>query len=280
MTLDARPPDAAGAPAADAERARDDHRTDGAVVFGRYALPPNERHYCGPDRTGELLERVSLGAAGPGLQELAREFEGAWPYLELIGDCLHRQPLDPVVVRAYWLGGHELANCGGALFARSLEERFRRRLTRLEFERMSDAVARGAVPDHSFHVFGVYPWVGLLRGGTGGATAPLTVLDRCRIRWGKVVSIEGEEAVVESSALKWDGRRLSLRRPALESARVRREGYSLAGEVQRGDWVSLHWDWVCERLTPSELQRLRRSTAEALAAVATCRYSAPATVLS
>jgi hypothetical protein len=46
-----------------------------------------------------------------------------------------------------------------------------------------------ALPHHSFHVFGVYPWLGLLR--EGRSVEPLRVLDRCRIRWGQVVQIQG-----------------------------------------------------------------------------------------
>ncbi|MFN3867011.1 MAG: DUF6390 family protein [Demequina sp.] len=266
MTLTAHRPDAAPAQA------------DGAILFGRYAFPPNERGYCGPDRAGELLERVSEGASGAALDEVARGFAGAWPYLELIGECLGRAPLDAAVVSTYWLGGPALARCGGAAFARSLEERFRPRLTRAEFERLVEGVRAGGTPHHSFHVFGVYPWVGLLRGGM--EDAPLEVLDRCRIRWGRVVSLEDEAAVVRSRHLEWDGRRLRLGPHIVETARLRRGGHGLSRPVACGDWVSLHWDWVCDRLEPRELTWLSRSTAAELAAVGSCRYSAPASVLS
>ncbi len=251
---------------------------DGALLSGRYAFPPNERGYCGPDRAGELLERVATGASGAALAEVARGFEGAWPYLEFIGSRLGRDPLDATVVSTYWLGGPELARCGGRAFVDSLETRFRPRLSRLEFERLAAAAIAGATPHHNFHVFGVYPWVGLLRGGLGDA--PLQVLDRCRIRWGRVVEVHGETAVVTSQALAWDGRRLTLGPVGAETAQLRRGGHALARSVQPGDWVALHWDWVCDRLRPSDLVHLQRSTAIELAAVSACTYSAPATVLA
>ncbi len=257
---------------------KDPRETDGAVMFGRYAFPPNERGYCGPDHADELLERVASGASGPALAEVARGFEGAWPYLELIGETLGRAPLDPVVVRTYWLGGPELAHCGGRPFVDSLETRFRPRMSRLEFERLAAAVIAGATPHHNFHVFGVYPWVGLMRGGLGDV--PLQVLDRCRIRWGRLAEIHGDTAVVYSRPLTWDGHRLNLGPAAAETARLRRDGHALTHDVHSGDWVSLHWDWVCDRLGPSELAHLRRSTAIELGAVGACAYSAPATVLA
>ena len=45
-------------------------------------------------------------------------------------------------------------------------------------EHVVDAVAAGAVPHHCFHVFAVYPWLGLLR--TGVVDEPLRILDQCR----------------------------------------------------------------------------------------------------
>lgn len=57
---------------------------DGVLLFSRYAYPPNELGYCGPERPQQLLEQVSAGASDEGLRQLARGFEGAWPYLELI----------------------------------------------------------------------------------------------------------------------------------------------------------------------------------------------------
>lgn len=250
----------------------------GALLFGRYAFPPNDLGYCGPDRADELLDRVSSGASGPGLEEVVRAFEGAWPYLELIGECLGRAPLDPLVVEKYWLGGDALQRCGGAAFARSLEERFRPRLTRLEFERFVAAVAAGGTPHHNFHVFAVYPWVGLLR--DGHVDGPLAVLDRCRIRWGQVLSVDGDTAVVESRRLEWDGRLLSLAPPTPEVVHVRRGGRALASDVRPGGWVSMHWDWICDWIGPVRITRLRNATSHELAAVNSCAYPAPAAVLS
>ena len=110
------------------------------------------------------------------------------------------------------------------------------------------------IAHHSFHVFGVYPWVGLL-GDDRKADRALTVLDRCRIRWGRVRAIHGEQVVVEYRPLVWDGRYLSLGEPATETART-----GLFPDLAVGDRVSLHWDWVCDRLTDRQLRALRGYT--------------------
>jgi Family of unknown function (DUF6390) len=250
----------------------------GALRFAAYAYPPNALGYCGPDASHQLLEQVAAGVDDPDLRRLARGFEGAWPYLELIAGANGiRDPLDPRVVEAYWVGNALLDRVGPRLLGDSLETRFRGRAGR-SWPRLVDAVPAGAVPHHSFHVFGVYPWVGLLR--EGRVDEPLHVLDRCRVRWGRVVELKGPRAVVVSRPLRWDGRRLLLGAPRPEEVLLRQDGLGLAGPVHTGDWCSLHWDWVCERLDGGRLAALVRYTAGQLAVTNGTAYPAPAAVLA
>ncbi len=247
---------------------------DGALLFARYAYPPNALGYCGGDDPASLLERTAAGAVDDDLRRALRSFEGAWPYLELIAHANGvADPLDARVVEAYWIGNELLAAVDPRLMATSLEARFRPRLGR-SWLPLGEAAGAGALPHHSFHVLGVYPYVGLLR--TGVVEEPLRVLDRCRIRWGRVVDLAGDQAVVRSQPLVWDGRRLSIGQPALEVVTARSEGSGLARRLHPGDWCSLHWDWVCDRLDQSQVGRLHEQTLRSLAAV----DRAPATVLA
>ena len=91
------------------ERPGRDHMTAGPLLFARYAYPPNSLGYCGADETRTLLEYGDAGTSDGGLAELARTFEGAWPYLTLIADANRiADPLDPRVVQAYWVGNELL----------------------------------------------------------------------------------------------------------------------------------------------------------------------------
>ncbi len=58
------------------------------------------------------------------------------------------------------------------------------------------------------------------------------------------------------------------------------DGLGLAGPVQVGDWCSLHWDWVCERLDRAQLAALVRYTADQLRVANSTAYPAPAAVLA
>ncbi|HZC70773.1 MAG TPA: DUF6390 family protein [Jatrophihabitans sp.] len=253
---------------------------DGALTFARFAYPPNQLGYCGPDVQDEILQRVDARAGGPELRALARGFEGAWPYLQLIaaGNGIG-DPLDARVVEAYWIGNRLLDRVGTAMFADSLVHRFAPALrSGTDRDRLLDPLWRGGVPHHGFHVFGVYPWVGLLR--SGAVDQALHVLDRCRVRWGRITELSESQATVESRPLVWDGRHLELGAPRAELASTARAGYVLAPRLRVGEWCALHWDWVCEPLNRRRLDALRRYTRQQLDAVNSVRFPAPAAALA
>jgi hypothetical protein len=237
----------------------------GPVLFARYAFPPNSHGFCGPADSGGFFEYGVAGAEA-GLRHMARQFAGAWPYLQLIAAATGLDdPLDRRVVEAYWVGSPRLDGVGTRAVGDSMEERFRH-LTGARFGPLTGGVLAGGVPHHSFAVFCVYPYTGLLTDGRKAAHA-LTVLDRCRIRWGRVLGVDGDRVVVESRPLTWDGRRLRLGVPQAETAVRSVDGIGLGRPVRAGDWVSLHWEWVCDRLTEGQVARLRRYTERHLAIV-------------
>ncbi len=237
----------------------------GPVLFARYAYPPNALGYCGPADAAEVFGAAAEGTDLRSLASLATRFEGAWPYLQLIAACNRiDDPLDRRVVEAYWVGNDLLDRVPSGVLVASLDDRFGKRAG-ADFEAVAAAVPFGAVAHHSFHVFGVYPWLGLLRAGMDGA--PLTVLDRCRIRWGTVVSAEGDVVTVRNRVLTFEGHRLALGEERVEQVRAGSHGVQLVRGLCPGDTVSLHWDWVCDRLHPAAARSLRRTTARTLRAV-------------
>ena len=237
----------------------------GALLFARYAYPPNALGLCGADSPGTLLEYGDAGESDGGLGELARTFDGAWPYLTLIAERNGiDDPLDPRVVEAYWVGNRLLARVPGDALARHVQERFHGRLGKAE-ETIGTIAVSGAVPHHCFHVFAVYPWLGLLRGGM--VEQPLHVLDQCRTTAALVVGRDGDEADVLAPPLLWENDVLRLGEPALRRVRWRADGRSFVEPPEPGRVVSLHWDFVCDVLTPERADRLERVTRGVLSLV-------------
>jgi len=250
--------------------------TSGPVLFARYAYPPNALGYCGPGDPAALLQAASHDGPADHLAHLAVQFEGAWPYLELIaGVNSIRDPLDRRVVEAYWIGNELALRVPARVLASSLDERFSYRVG----PRSSDLVASalcGGVAQHSLHVFGVYPWLGMLRAGSEGV--PLEVMNNCRIRWGRVEEVTGDLVRVTSQALEFRGSRLRLGPERFEVVRQSLDGMGMVDALIVGDVVSLHWDWVCDRLTPQSLSWLRFSTQRNLSAVNSQSAPGPAIV--
>jgi len=251
----------------------------GPVLFARYAFPPNSHGFCGPGDSTAFFEYGVAGADDRGLRDLSQQFAGAWPYLELIAAATGLDdPLDRRVVEAYWVGSPRLDQVSTRSVGNSMEERFRA-MTGPRFFTLSESVLAGGVPHHSFAVFCIYPWTGLLSDRRKAKHA-LTVLDRCRIRWGKVLALQGDQVVVESAPLTWDGHRLDLGAPATETVVRSLDGASMTEPLEVGDWVSLHWEWVCDRLTARQLGYLQAYTQRHLGIVNEGNlHAGPATLL-
>ncbi len=236
-------------------------RFTGRGLFARYAFPPNELGYCGPGGTSH----EELGAH-------AREFDGAWPYLEAIAAAGGiTDPLDPDVVTAYWVGGPKLASVDPEQLLTRLRGAFAGQVTGLLGDLDTSAPV---LAHHSFHVFVVYPWVRFLSPSTDNAT-PLRVLQDCRIRWGTVESVETEHAVIASRPLRFRDGELAVGEACSERVRWRRDGVALMPSAPApGEIVAAHWDWVCATLGVADAHALDTATQATLDLVNAAR-SAP-----
>lgn len=223
----------------------------GYELFTRYAFPPNELGYCGPDGAAEPAE----------LAFYAPEFDGAWPYLRAIAHAIGAEPLAEDVVAGYWVGGPVLNRVDPADLLADLRTAFAGQVMGL----LEDVpVSKSVLAHHSFHVFVVYPWIRFLDRNPEPA---LHVLQNCRIRWGTVVEVEGEHVKLESRPLVRNGRRIELDSAVAEYVRWSRGGASLIAAPRPGDTVSAHWDWVCDTLSPHDVTALTESTLTTLGVV-------------
>lgn len=221
--------------------------TTGASMFARYAFPPNELGYCGPAGAQAML----APGAEADIERRARLFDGAWIYLQVLAEALGTDdPLADEVVGAYWIGSALLDKVAPAELLARLEDRFRGQ----SGGTWQDSAAR-ARAHHSYQVFEVYPWAAMLRAGLPPCPA-VSVLDRCRVRCGVVQTLDGEWVTVVSQPLAWDGTRLAPGPPETERARWALDGLSLMAPPALGDVVALHWDWVCDVLTPDQATRI------------------------
>ena len=227
--------------------------TTGAEMFARYAYAPNALGYCGPP-LGATLRDGSVDE----VRRAATNFSGAWPYLRVLSELTGiADPLDYRLVEAYWLGGGVGAGLDAGEFFDALLAIIAPQAGHY-WSHLTPDLACEAAGNHSFHVFGVYPWTRFL--GRGMDEHPLGVLDNCRITWGTVISRTADNVETMCQKLLWDGEALMLSEPSARLLDVWADGYSAVPDVAVGDQVAVHWGRLCGRLQPEQVRALADST--------------------
>lgn len=233
---------------------------DGLLLFGKYAFAPNVLQYCGPENSKtflEILKEYSKEKTGKKnklaeeFKHLSLQFDGAVPYLKLIAGANGiKDFFDSKVVEAYWLGNNLLRNVSINNLYRHVEERFSKRMGVKDWHLIKNTVIiNKAKPFHNFHVFSIYSHIGLMRSGTHGNI--LKTMDNCRINWGKVKEISNGNAIIEYSPLEFDNfGDLKL------GEKTVKKFYFLDNSIKKGDEVSLHWDFICDKLTLQQKRNL------------------------
>lgn len=222
----------------------------GTLRFIRYAFMPNRLRYCGGDANRTLFEYGVVQVVDGGLPSLLRTFTGALPYLQLIARANRiADPFDVRVVEAYWIGNDLLQHVEVRQLYDALRERFGKQLQGRTRDLILGKAPAGARPHHNFHVFDVHARIGQLEHS-------LETLDQCRVSWGKVLRVEGAELVVERQELVLYDGKLALAPPQPIHVLRQVEGRGFADAAAPGDFVTLHWGWVCEVIPPAQQARL------------------------
>jgi uncharacterized protein DUF6390 len=225
----------------------------GPQLFARYAFMPNRLTYCGGDDNSALFQYCIEGVTDQGLRQLLVRFTGAVPYLQLIAHSNNLvDAFDPRVVEAYWIGNELLEGVEARALYDSLRERFGKQLKAGDLELVLGKAPAGAHPHHCFHVLEVCP-----RNGWPQARA---WMDNCRVSWGWVVAANGASLTAQVSPLRVIGNDLVLGAPEPREVKAQIDGRGMVDHAHPGDWVSIHWGWACQVLTPAQVKNLERWT--------------------
>jgi hypothetical protein len=236
---------------------------NGLLRCARYGFSPNKLKYCGPDKNQQLLSYVTEKAEDRGLEELLAEFRVMYPYLSLIArENKIADPFAEKVVEAYWLGNELLEHVSLKQFYDHLleDQGLGQRFKAKDLKWIIGKVPLGAKPHHSFHVFNIW-------NRTGHEARPHTVetMDQCRISWGKLVKGLGPETenlklVVETQRLIYKEGKLAFENGVLKEINWRLGDKRLAEGLKPGDWVTFHWNWLCEKVSLNQVKNLEKYT--------------------
>jgi len=228
-------------------------------MFAKYAFPPNLLQFCGPAESGSVFSVLTESKHSEKIRDLFSKFYCAVPYLQLIAGCNGvKDAFDRRVVEAYWLGNGFLNKVAAGRIYSHAENRFKKEMSKKDWFWLVEGSIPGAKPFHGFHVFDIYRRDGVPeKSDWNGAVKNM---DMCRVAWGRVESIgPGREnkkkpsfgmALVKYNPLEFDGRKMRL------GGEKTRESFLLDHTIKPGDEVSLHWDYICDRITARQKNNL------------------------
>jgi hypothetical protein len=224
---------------------------------------PNRLHLCGPENQADILEfysHANQGSKPKSITPILQQFETLFPYLKLIAAAnQEKDPFNEKIVEAYWLGNEKLENVPAArLFNHVIDSlKLKKKVSQKEYGEFSDRFNKQALPHHNFHVFSVWR-----RTGNTKTPQTLATMDACRISYGQITGIGPLSLTVKTKPLTTDKNGKIKESDFLVEREILNyfEGNALLEKIKIGDYVSLHWGCVCEKLTKNQVANLQKYT--------------------
>jgi len=225
---------------------------NGLKIASRFGFRPHYLGLCGPKqaRQEKLLQKFLQGKVSSGkMRPVFRKFMGAYSYYKLIArNNKINDPFDERVVSAYWIGNKLLDKVKTEDLRKMVAEEFSGPglLPKEIAAQKAAAIPKGSKPHHSFHVL-------IIGSVTGSVDFKNTGLkDLCRVGWGKVKKVENKSCTVEYQPLVGE-KNIKLGKSAKKEIVWDK---NLVSELKVGDWVVFHWNYICDKIIPSQKKSL------------------------
>ena len=212
--------------------------------------------FCGPqdNQAKKTITDYLLGEKNieEKVKAIFKKFVGAYPYHQLIAwKNKIKDPFDFKVVEAYWVGNRLLEKVAKKDIALMILGAFAFSgwIDFAKAKKIIEDLPAKVWPHHSFHVL-------FLGSVTDTVAIKGKAIDLCRIAWGEVKRVMGDKLTVEYKPL------VLKPRPRL-GAKIKKEiAYepNFGLKIKDGDWVSFHWDFVCDKLNKNLVNNLEKYT--------------------
>jgi hypothetical protein len=221
----------------------------------RFSLPPNSLGYCGKETAvGKFKECIIQGKCKEVGEEL-KHFIVLYPYLETIAEITNLPEFSYEVIEAYWLGNDLLKRAKPEHYDLLLKNFEKQGVPDFLVKELRQKPPRVFIPNHLFQVL----HVGVGR-ASGAVPFNLQSINNCMIRWGEVVKLEKNKAIINLHSLELKDKRYKLI--------VNKEAISFNNElvlgIKLGDIVVAHWNMVIKILNKQEEKKLKYWTKQCL----------------
>ncbi len=222
-------------------------------LLARHSFPPNRLHYCGGNDYSQKIKLFVANKSPVLANELRTDyttFQSAYNYLCAIADANKLDPFDPLVVEAYWIGNQLLENVSRKQIADLYTTKFSNEQN-LGKELASEFAANlppTVIPHHSFHVLYLHFMTRQLK-------ATLQNLENCLILPCQVADASHSSLVVHAPSLEHGEKGYFI-----SSGKLKKIEKPFPDHIRIGDWVSMHWNTYCMKLSTDQKQRLEQYT--------------------
>ncbi len=253
----------------------------------RFSLPPNSLGYCGKDSASEKFKECIIHGKCKEVGEEVKHFIVLYPYLKTIAGITKLPVFSYEVIESYWIGNDLLKKAKPEHYAFLLKNFEKQGVPDFFVKELQQKPPKVFIPNHLFQVL----HVGVGR-ASGAVPFNLESINNCMIRWGEVVKIQNEKAVINLHSLdvlenskkyviasdqRERGNPVVIRDCFVVPPRNDRKEYTLVVKkktvsfnhelvpgIKTGNVVAIHWNMVVKILTKDEVEKLKYWTKQCL----------------
>lgn len=249
--------------------------TNGLLLCARYSAAPNFFGYCGPDENESLTQHIVENIEDREVSHILSHFETLYPYLQLIArENKIIDPFDLRVVEAYWIGNNLLQKSYRQDFFSFLDEKLQipKKISKNQIIKIkTNLSSHEFYPHHSFHVMNIFKHLQIRLKST-----TIETIDQCRIGWGKIIqnskiknkknhSIMNHNFIfVETRFLELKNNKIQFGNKIVKQIRINYQDRLIINDLKIGDWVSFHWDFICDILSKTQVKNLEFYTQKSI----------------
>lgn len=213
----------------------------------RFSLPPNSLGYCGKDTAAGKFKRCIINRECYGVEEEVAKFIVLYPYLETIAKIVNLPVFSYEVIESYWLGNDLLNKIQPEDYNLLLKNFTKQGVPDFFVEELRQKPPKVFIPNHLFQVL----HIGVGR-ASGAVPFNLQSINNCMIRWGKVIKLEKNKAVIDLHLLEENNLMYTL---VVKKETVPFDNELVSG-IGIGDVVAVHWNMIVKILDKQEENNL------------------------